>query len=71
MTCVDDNRQVFQSNPPRNTVTLLDIQDAIDATHRLDVNNRSQYFYSVGIDIDRVKNYLETVKKFNALWAKK
>ena len=69
--CTDDNRQVFQCHPPRNVVSLLDIQDAIDATYRLDFNNKSQYFYSVGIDIDRVCYYLETVKRLNSLWAKK
>ena len=68
--CANDNRQVFQCHPPRNTVTLLDVNDAIDATYKLDNNNASQYFYAVGIDLERVRLYFEIVKRFNSLYKK-
>jgi hypothetical protein len=55
------SRQVFQTVPPRTAPTLADVRDAIEATSTLRRSERNEYFYSLGIDYDRVCQYHDTV----------
>lgn len=55
------NRQVFQTNPPRNVPTLLDVKDALDATRSMHLRDRREYFYGIGIDYSRACEYFDVV----------
>lgn len=58
-----DRRQVFQTYPPRNAPSLLDVRDALEATSSLRITDRHEYFQSVGIDYGRVCEYHDEVCK--------
>lgn len=60
---------VFQINPPRNTITLLDVRDALDATRYMFYKkDRIDYFASVGMDYDRTNKYWHVVEMLEACY---
>lgn len=57
-------RSVFQVHQ-RVPVTLDDVRECIDASHRLNPKDKEQYFYANGVDYDHVQKYYETVLQMN------
>lgn len=68
ITC---QRQVFQIYPPRNQVTLRDVDDLLTATTKLEVDDKKSTFYAHGADYDRVMKYHMQVKYLNTIYYKK
>ena len=63
ITCSSvDNRHVFQIVKPFRDVSLADVQDSLDASHKLSLADKQTYMYSHGIDMDRVTKYFDIVQ---------
>lgn len=68
MSC--DNRQLFQTWPPRNQVTHYDVRDCLDACSKLKDSDKKDYMYSLGIDYDRINKYYGIVTNLDQLFSK-
>ena len=51
------NSQIFQVYPPRNDVTLADIEDIINITENMSDINKKDTYLVYGIDYKKVKKY--------------
>lgn len=62
---------VFQTNPPRNNVSIFDIQDAMEASIKMKPCEKKDYFYAQGIDYNNVFKYYTIVIMLMKLYQKK
>ena len=58
-----DNRTIFQVYPPMCHVTFDDIQEVLEASSYLSMQDQKDYMFSLGIDFDRVVQYGAIVLK--------
>lgn len=58
---LEDNTQIFQVYPPRNDVTIADVEDIIYMTNNMNDMNKRELYSMYGIDYDRVDKYYTTV----------
>ncbi len=69
-----DNRPIFQAKHVSTIRTkiftsLYDVREAYIATHKMkSVQEKEDYFMSVGLDYQRTKDYYATVIELNRLW---
>ena len=67
-----DNSRIFEIRDEysrnRKLVTISEVRDAIDTSRGLSCLNKSDYFYSLGIDYEKVKTYYEIVSELEALY---
>lgn len=63
--------QVFQTNPPTvKNISLVHIRELNEASIRMSIDNKRQYFYSNGVDYDMVDKYYDTVVSLNSAYQK-
>jgi len=61
-----DRRQIFQTAPPTtSSISLRYIEELSEAAVRLSERDKHDYFYSNGVDYDRVKAYYDIVSRLN------
>lgn len=58
-------RTIFQTNPPLKDITLQDVEELIECSVSLNIQNKKDYFASHGIDYDRVQTYYQVVSYLN------
>ena len=60
--------QIFQVVPPRNHVSINDVEDVLCATVNMDYKNKKDIFAANGIDYDKVDLYYDKVKQLDYLF---
>jgi hypothetical protein len=62
-----DRRQIFQTAPPTaSNISLRYIEELSEAAVRLSERDKYDYFYSNGVDYERVKAYYDIVSRLNS-----
>jgi hypothetical protein len=58
--------QIFQTNPPIvKNISIVYIRELNEASNRMSVDSKRQYFYSNGVDYDMVEKYYDKVTSLN------
>lgn len=68
--CDHENYQVFQHKniTYNHHVNLQDIDDHLDAVHKLKKEDKEEYFMANGLDYNRCYEYINVVKYLNRCW---
>lgn len=71
--CNYENYQVFQHKniTYNNNVSIRDVDDHLEAVHKLKKTDKDDYFMSHGLDYDRCYEYINIVKYLNRCWTMK
>lgn len=63
-----DRVTVFQADSRFEPVTMLDIEDLLDASINMRPLEKRDYFYSNGVDYENVVRYHGKVRRLNAVY---
>lgn len=65
-----ENYQVFQHKniTYNHDINIQDVEDHLDAVHKLKKTDKDDYFMSHGLDYDRCYEYINIVKYLNRCW---
>jgi hypothetical protein len=65
-----ENYQVFQHEhiTYNNDVNIKDVDEHLEAAHKLKKTDKDDYFMSQGLDYDRCYEYINIVKYLNRCW---
>jgi len=68
--CHYENYQVFQHQhiTYNDNVNIKDVDDHLEAVHKLKKTDKDDYFMSQGLDYDRCYEYINIVKYLNRCW---
>lgn len=68
-----ENYQVFQHRDTvyNDNVNIKDVEDHLEAVHKLSKTDKDDYFMSQGLDYDRCYEYINIVKYLNRCWKTK
>jgi hypothetical protein len=68
--CHYENYQVFQHQhiTYNDNVNIKDVDDHLEAVHKLKKTDKDDYFMSHGLDYDRCYEYINIVKYLNRCW---